>query len=321
MRAAYMAAGGSARRVLKREAPVTQHFADRLQAAIAAKGTPACVGLDPVFAKIPEALHARYGPEQSVAALREFGHEILAIVADLVPVVKINIAFFEPYRGPGLELYFELVARARRQGLIVIGDVKRGDIGHTSMAYARAQLADSEAGPGPDAITLSGYLGWDGIAPFDEVCRAQGKGLFVLVHTSNPSAGELQHAELADGSNVAARMAELVNDWAVAEGAQGTSGFSHIGAVVAPGNTARAYELRRLMPHSIFLVPGFGAQGRSTEQVAACFHPDGGGALVNSSRGVINAYLEASPGPGASWQDTVRTACAAFVTALRKINA
>ncbi|MCB9850094.1 MAG: orotidine-5'-phosphate decarboxylase [Phycisphaerales bacterium] len=301
---------------------MSQHFADRLSAAIAKKGTAACVGLDPVYGNLPASLRAEFAQHDAVGAFRVFGHRVLAAVADLVPVVKINIAFFEPYRGPGVELYFELVARARELGVIVIGDVKRGDIGHTSMAYARAQLADSDAGPGPDAVTLSGYLGSDGISPFMEVCRAQGKGIFVLVHTSNASADELQHVELSSGSNVAARMAELVNDWSHADGMMGKCGMSAVGAVVAPGDVSRARELRGLLPDSVFLVPGFGAQGRGIEQVAACFRADGGGALVNSSRGVIFAYEKTEYAQQAAddWDVAVRHACEDLVGSLAQVG-
>lgn len=292
---------------------MSANFADRLTDAIRAKGTPACVGIDPVYAQLPEQVRAAHPESEAVAALRAFGRRVLEVVSARVAIVKINIAFFEVYRGPGIELYFELVAAARRLGLIVIGDVKRGDIGHTSLAYARAQLADSDAGPGPDAVTLSPYFGDDGVEPFLEVCRAQGKGVFILVHTSNPSAGQLQHAALAEGASVAERVAELVQGWAQRAGMIGRGGLSAVGAVVAPGDVQRARALRRRMPDCVFLVPGFGAQGRSAEQVAACFRPGGDGAIVNSSRGVINAYADSRYGRVSDWADAVDSACAELV--------
>jgi len=294
-------------------AAMSANFADRLTDAIRAKGTPACVGIDPVYAQLPEEVRAAHPESEAVAALRAFGRRVLEVVSARVAIVKINIAFFEVYRGPGIELYFELVAAARRLGLIVIGDVKRGDIGHTSLAYARAQLADSDAGPGPDAVTLSPYFGDDGIEPFLEVCRAQGKGVFILVHTSNPSAGQVQHAALAEGASVAERVAELVQAWARRAGMIGRSGLSAVGAVVAPGDVQRARALRGRMPDCVFLVPGFGAQGRSAEQVAACFRAEGDGAIVNSSRGVINAYADSRYARVSDWADAVDSACAELI--------
>jgi len=296
------------------------HFADRLIAAVDARGTWSCVGLDPVYAQLPEVLRRRFPPERAVEGLREFCRAVLDVVQPSVAVVKLNIAFFEPFRGAGVELYHELVGYARSLGLIVIGDVKRGDIGHTSMAYARALLADSDAGPGPDVVTLNGYFGVDGVQPFLEVCREQGKGVFVLVHTSNDSAGEVQHAELADGTDVAGRMARLVNEWAHGAGMMGRCGVSAVGAVVAPGDLERARVLRGLMPDSVFLVPGFGAQGRSMAQVAACFRGDGGGALVNSSRGVINAYTDSQYAAAGNWTDAVERACCDLVKSVRAMQ-
>lgn len=301
---------------------MSENFADRLIAAVRQRGTWACVGIDPVYTQLPEALRAAHPETRAVEALRAFCRGVLEAVAPQVAVVKLNIAFFEPYRGSGVELYYEMVAYARKLGLIVIGDVKRGDIGHTSMAYARAQLADSDAGLGPDAVTLSGYFGIDGVEPFLEICRAQGKGIFVLVHTSNASAGQVQHAALADGSNVAEQMARLVSEWGRMEGMRGRCGLSAVGAVVAPGELSRARQLRKLLPEAVLLVPGFGAQGRSLEQVAACFRADGGGALVNSSRGVINAYADAqyAPPQPERWTESVARACGDLVTAVGKMQ-
>lgn len=305
---------------------MTEHFADRLVEAIRIKNTPACVGLDPTYEHLPPAIRAQF-PEAGgvVEALRVFSRRVLEIVADLVGVVKINIAFFEPYRGPGIDLYFELVAYARQLGMLVIGDVKRGDIGHTGVCYAAGQLADKpspDAGVGPDAVTVNAYFGTGGLAPFLDVCRAQGKGVFVLVHTSNASAGEVQHLETTGGVSVAEAVAGLVHGWAHADGMMGGSGYSAVGAVVAPGDVTRAKRLRALLPDSVFLVPGFGAQGRSLEQVAACFKDDGSGALVNSSRGIIFAHENPTfaSGSPADWEASVRRACEAFVETLGSIR-
>jgi orotidine-5'-phosphate decarboxylase len=304
---------------------MSKHFADRLIHALKARNTPACVGFDPLYDRLPEPLRALHGaapsPAQTAAAITAFGKRVFELVAPLVGVVKINIAFFEPLRAVGFEAYFELIESARRAGLIVIGDVKRGDIGHSSAAYAVAQLADGES-PGPDAVTVSGYLGIDGVQPFLDVARERNKGVFVLVHTSNASAGQLQHLTTPDGLEVAEHLAGLVNDWAHREGMVGDSGFSNVGAVVAPGDVDRARRLRARMPDSIFLVPGFGAQGRSVEQVAACFKPGGAGAIVNASRSVLYAFEDARllARSNGDWAQCVEQACSDFVEALRAIG-
>ena len=301
------------------------HFADRLADALKARQTPACVGFDPVYERLPEALRSAIGsnpsPVQTAAAISAFGKRVFERVAPLVAVVKINIGFFEPLRAAGVDAYYELVESARRLGLIVIGDVKRGDIGHTSAAYAEAHLADGES-VAPDAVTISGYLGIDGVSPFLDIARAHGKGVFVLVHTSNPSAGQVQHLQTPDGTEVAEHLAAHVNDWAHTDGLMGASGFSSVGAVVAPGDVERARRLRQRMPDSIFLVPGFGAQGRSVEQVAACFKDDGTGAIVNASRSVLYAYEDQRLRDqcGGDWASCVERGCIEFVDALRAVR-
>ena len=304
---------------------MSTHFADRLTNALDTKQTPACVGFDPVYDRLPKAMRSAIGPEpspmQTAAAITAFGKRVFELVAPLVAVVKINIGFFEPLRAAGVEAYYELVESAQRLGLLVIGDVKRGDIGHTSAAYAQAHLADGDS-PAPDAATISGYFGIDGVKPFIDVARAHGKGLFVLVHTSNASAGQVQHLTTPDGVEVAEHLAAHVNDWAHLDGMIGDSGFSSVGAVVAPGDVDRARRLRERMPDSIFLVPGFGAQGRSVEQVAACFKEDGTGAIVNASRSVLYAYEDArlSKQCGGDWAECIERGCMEFVEALRAVQ-
>lgn len=291
---------------------MTTHFADRLTEAIRQRGTPACVGFDPVFERLPAEL--RGDPASAASAFVSFGRQVFERVAPLVGVVKINIAFFEPYRGPGVDAYFELVRIARQLGLMVIGDVKRGDIGHSSAAYAAAHL-DGDAA---DAVTVHSYLGRDGVLPFIESAGAAGKGVFVLVHTSNASAGEVQHVRLAEGELLASRMARLVDEWGRAPELIGKCGYGCVGAVVAPDDVSLARKLRSDMPRSIFLVPGFGAQGREVEQVAACFKPDGSGAIVNASRSVIYAFDPA--GRGGVWAGEIEAACRKFVNDLKAIN-
>lgn len=288
------------------------HFADRLTKAIRQSGTSACVGFDPVLERLPREL--RCGPSQAPAAFVSFGRQVLERVAPLVAVVKINIAFFEPYRGAGVDAYFELVRFARDLGLIVIGDVKRGDIGHSSAAYAAAHLAGDAA----DAVTVHSYLGRDGVMPFVETAAGAGKGVFILVHTSNASAGEVQHLQLAEGELLAMKMARLVDEWGSAEGLIGECGYGCVGAVVAPDEVNLARKLRSAMPRSIFLVPGFGAQGRDLEQVSACFKPDGTGAIVNASRSVIYAFDPA--GRSVAWPGEIEKACRKFVSDLKAVH-
>lgn len=296
------------------------HFADRLTSVIEQKSTCACVGIDPIWSRLPESIRSRHpdapgDPLAACAGLLEFGRGVIDAVAPQVGVIKINIAFFEPFGGVGFEAYFELIRYARDAGLVTIGDVKRADIGHSSEAYAAAHLARAN---GPDAITVNPYFGTDGVAPFIETARWNDRGVFVLVHTSNPSASEVQHFGSND-RDVSSVVAERVFEWGAGDGLTGDCGFSAVGAVVAPDDPKRARSLRAIMPNVIFLVPGFGAQGRSAEQVAACLTTEGRGAVINSSRGVIYAFdADQHRSTGGAWQDAVAAACRQFVTGLRE---
>jgi len=267
---------------------VPDNFADRLLEAIEAKGSPVCVGLDPVFERLPAAPPC--GDDDSagrLAAIGEFCRNILEIVAPIVPAVKPQSAYFEVYRSEGVKLYFDLVRRAKELGLLVIGDVKRNDIGPTAAAYAAAHLAGPDA---PDAVTVNGYFGADGIVPFADEAARRGKGLFVLVRTSNPSAAYTQDFTDADGrrfyEHIAAEVARLGADQALL----GRRGYSSLGAVVGATYPDEARRLRRLMPRQLFLVPGYGAQGATARDCAAAFKSDGTGAIVNASRSVLYAH-------------------------------
>ncbi|GJM26734.1 MAG: orotidine 5'-phosphate decarboxylase [Phycisphaerae bacterium] len=300
---------------------MAEGFADNLVRGIERCGTCACVGIDPVLERLPASLGASETADRMVSArvLERFSKGVIDAVADRVPVVKLNIAFFEPFRGAGIDAYYESVRHAHQRGLLVIGDIKRSDIGHSSASYAAAHLIGD--GPTddsiPDAVTISGYLGIDGVAPFIEAANTTGRGVFVLVHTSNASAKQLQHLPLERGGMVVEEVASLVHEWG--QSSVGESGFSGIGAVAAPGSLEIAQGLRKLMPQGIFLVPGFGAQGRSVEQVAACFDDRGMGAIVNASRSVIYAHENAGDEVSA-WQDSVAHACDEFVSALTAIH-
>jgi orotidine-5'-phosphate decarboxylase len=303
-------------------------FADRLGDAVRRKGSPAVVALDPVFSQLPKELQARAGaqgqcsPASELEAVVQFSHDVLRIMAPHVPVVKINSAYFERYHGRGVAEYYRLVGAASRLGLIVIGDVKRGDVGHTAEMYAIAHLeAPVDDGNVPDAITIGGYFGRDGAAPFIESAQRQGRGVFVLVRTSNPSAAVIQDAAMSNGRRVHELVAAEVARWAAESGTIGRNGYSGVGAVVATRNAVDAAKLRALLPQSWLLVPGYGAQGGRAEDFAQYFKADGSGALIAAGRSVIFAY-QASQQYAAldsNWQACVEQACKDFVADLKRV--
>ena len=292
-----------------------ENFADRLTAAIKAKNAPVCVGLDPLVEKLPGPLKT----DQACKSLQSFGHGVIEAVQDLVPAIKINIAFFEPFGPAGIETYHQLIAQAHRAGMLVIGDVKRADIGHTSAQYAKATLEGSNEDVA-DAVTVNPYFGWDGVGPFVEAAQKNNRGVFVLVQTSNESASQVQGLTLQSGRTVCQEVAMLVQDWAAAPGRVGTSGLSCVGAVVSPRDLESTIKIRSLMPNCIFLVPGFGAQGRTADEVAKCFKEDGTGAIVAASRSVIFAYNEPKyEGRKDDWKGCIRDACIDFVQSVRSV--
>lgn len=253
------------------------HFADRLSAACAAKKSVTVVGIDPTDAMLPEGV-----------CLEDFCLGIVDAVHDIVPAVKPNIAFFEAYGLDGLALYCRVCRAAADAGLLVIGDVKRGDIGSTAAAYARGLLSQpARLGP-HDALTLNPYLGADSIQPFMDLGLPQGQGFFVLVKTSNPSSAQLQDCRLADGRTVAEQTAELVRSWG--EGCKGECGLSSVGAVVGATHPAELGRYRELMPDAVFLIPGYGAQGGTAAGIAPAFLPGMRGGVVNASRSILQAW-------------------------------
>jgi len=280
---------------------MASHFADRLCEAVQAKRTSLIVGLDPVYNRLPAAItsHRQMNDEfdaaAAVDAIFDFCTQTMRIVAGMVPAVKINIAFFEKYLWEGLETYYALITEANDLGLEIIGDVKRGDVGHTAEVYAGAHLQNPELAGledtlAPDAITVNGYPGIDGIEPFAKMADAQGKGVFVLVRTSNESAAAIQDFKDADGQAMYEKMAEIVNGVANEPGRVGSCGFSNVGMVVggtAPEVTA---ALRSKYDKIWFLVPGYGSQGASAADCVRFCRTDGTGALINASRSVIYAY-------------------------------
>lgn len=261
---------------------------------------PICVGLDPMLNYIPEhILKKSFGDfgetlEGAADAIWNFNKEIVDHTFDLIPSVKPQIAMYEQFGIEGLKVYEKTVRYCQDKGLLVIGDAKRGDIGSTSAAYATAHLGKVKVGNSvctafnTEFLTVNPYLGTDGVKPFVDVCKAENKGLFVLVKTSNPSSGEFQD-KLVDGRPVYELVADKVVEW----GADCMDGaYSNVGAVVGATYPEMSAILRKLMPNTYFLVPGYGAQGGTSKDLKPCFNEDGLGAIVNSSRGIIAAYKQ-----------------------------
>ena len=273
---------------------------DRLITKIAQTQNPTVAGLDPKLAFIPsyikEECFAKYGKtlEGAAAALLEFNKGLIDALCDIVPAVKPQAAYYEMYGWQGVKALHDTIAYAQEKGMFVITDGKRNDIGATMEAYATAHLGEVEvegesfAPFGADALTVNGYLGTDGIKPLLKVCNEKDAGIFVLVKTSNPSSGELQDRELADGDTIYRAMGKMCESWG--EELPGKYGYSGVGAVVGATYPAQLEELRKAMPHTFFLVPGYGAQGGAADDVAPAFDKRGLGAIVNSSRGIMCAW-------------------------------
>lgn len=277
------------------------NFADRLEARIRAMGNPTVMGLDPMLDYVPARLRtaaaARYEDSARATgqALLAFNQALIDAVADIVPAIKPQFAYYEQYGIHGWSALAQTIAYAQAKGLLVIADAKRNDIGSTAEAYARAILGESQLADGlrhtllgADAVTLNGYLGLDGLQPFFDLCQQAGKGVYILVRTSNPSAGDLQDLALADGRTVYEAMAGKVEQWG--RTLIGSCGYSSVGAVVGATWPQQAVRLRSIMPHSLILVPGYGAQGATADDAVASFGPDGGGAIVNASRSLMLAW-------------------------------
>jgi orotidine-5'-phosphate decarboxylase len=282
-----------------------ESFADRLARAMDETRSIACVGLDPVIDKLPPG--ARAG-RSDVDAINAFCEGVLGAVAGVVPVVKFQSACFERYGAPGIAHLHALIAKAKSMGLLVLLDAKRGDIGITAEHYAHAAFHTA----GADALTVSPYLGADTIEPFLKVGGAS-KGLFVLVRTSNPGSDAVQNLPLADGRTVAVAMAQMVAE--IGRKSIGGNSLSSIGAVVGATKAADAQQLRQAMPDQIFLVPGYGAQGGTADDIRPMLRPGRGvlksrfsdrGVLVTASRSVIYPGVESRS--GISWTENIRTA-------------
>jgi len=289
-----------------------------------------CVGLDPRLNKIPSFIQKRALKENkdkfaaAAAAILEFNRGIIDAVCDLVPVVKPQVAFYEMFGEEGMRAYRQTIEYAHTKGLIVVADIKRNDIGSTAEAYADSYLGtvdvlgEETAIFDADAVTITPYLGWDGIKPFAEKCAEYNKGIFILVKTSNPSSGDIQDLVMQDGRSVYEIMGMLVESWGAED--IGESGYNPIGAVVGATYPDQAARLRKLMPHTIFLVPGYGAQGGGAQDVKPCFNKDGLGAIVNSSRDIIFAYENSSDYGEKDYAKAARAAVVAMNEDLNKVR-
>ncbi len=287
-------------------------FSERLTEAVRRKGAPACVGLDPHIDRLPSpfAVSSASSRGDAANAAKEFCLGVIDAVADVVPSVKPQVAFFEALGAPGVEALEAVVAAAQDAGLLVVLDAKRGDIGSTARAYARASL-DPEGPVGADAVTLSPYLGPESLTPFVEATDSFGAGAFVLVRTSNPGAVAWQKGPAEGGP------ADAVAAWIAEQNASrlGGSGFGPFGPVIGATLPNEAAHWRRVMPNAWFLVPGYGAQGASAVDCRPMCRNDGLGALIVSARGVL---FPSSGQDGESWKDEIRARATHFAGDLQE---
>ncbi len=286
---------------------------DKLIDGIIAMQNPTCVGLDTLFDYLPEDMKAGAKTFEDVAErVLEFNKTLIDNIYDIVPSVKVQIAYYEMYGAAGMKAYYETLRYAAEKGLVVIADAKRNDIGSTAACYAKAFLGETQvngenlkAFPS-DYVTVNGYLGSDGIIPFVEQCEKNDKGIFVLVKTSNPSGAEIQNMVLDNGTPMYEYVGGLVEKWG--ESTVGKYGYSAVGAVVGATHPTEAARLREILPHTFFLIPGYGAQGGNAEMLKSCFGKNGLGGVVNNSRGILCAYKK----NGGTYYGAAREACIAM---------
>ena len=308
-----------------------ENFTDRLISVIRSKSSCVVVGLDPYFKLIPGTFKQKFSSfqrnalEYAARIILEFNREVIDLVAPLVGIVKPQIAFYELYGWWGIWAYAETIKYAKQKGLIVIGDVKRGDIPSTAEAYANAHIGKVhidnfiEAPFFVDAITVNPFFGSDGLYPFIQVAKEHNKGIFILVKTSNPLSGEFQNLTFGD-KKLYEIIAEKTNEWG--KDLVGKNGYSAIGAVVGATFSNEITILRKIMPAAYFLVPGYGTQGASIDNLKYCFNPDGLGAIINSSRSLLYAY-NISPWKEKydmeAWKEATREAVIRMNEDIRKI--
>ncbi len=299
-----------------------EHFADRLTAVVRARGNSLCVGLDPRWDLLPAGLRGRHGDgtlDGVARAYEEFCERVLDVVAPLVPAVKPQSAFFEACGPAGMAALRATLRRARDRGLVTIWDGKRNDIAATAAAYADAAFTGSlvEGRRLPvwdaDALTVNPYLGRDAVEPFLDAARRAGRGVFILVRTSNPGARLFQDLDCG-GRPLFMHVAEAVGAWARED--VGSCGFGSVGAVVGATYPAEMAALRAALPEVLFLIPGYGAQGGSASDTAPAFRPDGLGAVVNSARDIIFSYRPDDP----HWEDAIASATRAAIRSLTDVT-
>ena len=286
---------------------IKNNFADRLLKSIEAKGNPCIVGLDPRLDLIPDFvlsdLKSKSIEDKIIKTLTNFNVFILDTIKDIIPAVKPQIAFYEQYGIPGLIAFQNTISAAKERGLLVIVDAKRNDIGSTAEAYANAFLGQSEVFGSKqsffdvDALTVNPYLGGETLVPFVRVCREFGKGIFVLVKTSNPGSGDIQDKTVKDTNKKlyleVANLAHILGNNII-----GTEGYSSVGAVVGATYPGAAEELRTIMNNNIFLVPGYGVQGATGKDIINCFNTDGKGAIISASRSITFSGYDKSVSKG-----------------------
>ncbi len=269
---------------------------DKLIEKIKETGNPTVMGLDPRYEMLPKCVTEKYSLtlEGVSSAIIEYNKALIDATYDIIPAIKPQIAFYEMFGIPGMQAFKETCSYAKQKGMIVIADIKRGDIGSTAQGYSNAYLGKTKIGDieesiyDVDFVTVNPYMGTDCVKPFIDDCKKYNKGLFILVKTSNPSSGELQDLKLEDGQEVYKRVANLVENWGA--DLRGENGYSSIAAVVGATYPKQLQELRNIAPHTFFLIPGYGAQGGKPEDIALGFDENNLGGIVNASRSLMCAY-------------------------------
>ncbi len=269
---------------------------DKLIEKIKQTNNPTVIGLDPRYEMLPKCVTSKYSQDlEGVAkAIIEFNRNLIDYTCDIIPAVKVQIAFYEMYGIPGMEAFKETCRYAKEKEMVVMADSKRGDIGSTAQGYSNAFLGKTVIGEKEESIydvdfvTVNPYMGTDCVKPFIEDCKKYDKGIFVLVKTSNPSSGELQDLKLENGKEIYSQVAELVEKWG--EELRGKDGYSSIAAVVGATYPSQLEQIRKLAPHTYFLIPGYGAQGGKASDIALGFDKNGLGGIVNASRSLMCAY-------------------------------
>ena len=269
---------------------------DNLIDKIKEKNNPTVIGLDPRYEMIPKCITQKYALtlEGASKAIIEFNKRLIDATYDIIPAVKPQIAFYEMLGIEGMKAFKETCEYAKQKGMLVIADIKRGDIGSTAEGYSNAFLGKTKIGSKEESIfdvefvTLNPYMGIDSIKPFIEDCKKYNKGIFVLIKTSNPSSGDIQDVKMENGEELYTKVAKLVENWG--EELRGEYGYSSVGGVVGATYPEQLESLRKIAPHTFFLIPGYGAQGGKANDIAKAFDGNGIGGIVNSSRGLMCAY-------------------------------